>query len=65
MVILFVLLVAFGLLMVLKPGIVWQLTESWKSDDAAEPSELYLFATRLGGILCTLAGIGGVIAKFV
>lgn len=65
MIILFILLFLFGLLMIFRPATVWFLLESWKSNDATEPSDLYILSTRFGGILCTLAGAGGVIALFI
>ena len=48
---------ALGLLLFLKPGLVWKLTEQWKSYRADEPSDLYLLSTKLGGILFALLGI--------
>jgi hypothetical protein len=57
-----VILVFLGLVMLFKPPIIWTITESWKSNDAAEPSDLYLISTRFGGIIVTLAGLGGVLA---
>ncbi|MFR7831620.1 MAG: DUF6199 family natural product biosynthesis protein [Blautia wexlerae] len=30
----------------LKPGLIWKLTEEWKSYRADEPSEFYLKATK-------------------
>jgi hypothetical protein len=57
-----VLLVVLGLMMLFKPSIIWTITESWKSIDATEPSDLYVKSTRFGGIIVTLAGLGGVLA---
>jgi hypothetical protein len=57
-----VLLVILGLVMLFKPLIIWTITESWKSNDATEPSDLYIMSTRFGGIMVTLAGLGGVLA---
>ncbi|MEZ4728671.1 MAG: hypothetical protein R3E79_16175 [Caldilineaceae bacterium] len=57
-----ILLVLVGLLMILRPAIIWSITESWKSADATEPSDVYSWATRFGGILCTLAGLGAIVA---
>jgi hypothetical protein len=62
MIILAILLTLFGLLMLFQPTVIWTLTESWKSNDAAEPSDMYILSTRFGGLMCTLAGIGGIIA---
>jgi uncharacterized membrane protein len=65
MIILGVLLVLFGLLMLFKPTLIWLITESWKSDDATEPSDLYIWSTRFGGVMCTLAGIAAVLVWFL
>jgi hypothetical protein len=62
MLVLSVLLAAFGLLMTSKPAIVWSVMESWKSNGATEPSDFFLWSTRFGGVMCTLAGLGGIIA---
>lgn len=45
----YIVLIAIGLLMLLGPGAVWAVTESWKSSDGTEPSDLYIFSTRIGG----------------
>lgn len=52
---------ALGLLLFLKPGLVWKLTEQWKSYRADEPSDLYLLSTKLGGILFALLGIAMIV----
>ena len=53
-----------GFLMLLKPDIWWEITESWKSYDATEPSDFYIKGTRFGGGTFTLVGIAGIIAFF-
>ncbi|KIL35051.1 hypothetical protein SD71_15425 [Cohnella kolymensis] len=53
-------LLAVGLFMFFKPLLIWMITESWKSNDATEPSDLYIWSTRIGGVLFTLVGIGGI-----
>ncbi|MEK3917678.1 DUF6199 family natural product biosynthesis protein [Paenibacillus sp. FSL H7-0331] len=60
MIIVTVLLLLCGLLMLIRPAILWTITESWKSNDAAEPSDLYLWSTRFGGVMFTLVGLAGV-----
>jgi hypothetical protein len=52
----------FGLLMLIRPTLIWTITESWKSNDATEPSNMYILSSRLGGVICTLIGIGWIIA---
>ncbi|WP_407270188.1 DUF6199 family natural product biosynthesis protein [Radiobacillus sp. PE A8.2] len=63
MILLAIFVLAAGVLMLFKPSLVWEITESWKSNDGTEPSDFYIFSTRFGGVMCTLAGIGGVIAS--
>lgn len=62
MLILGIFLILVGLLMLIKPDIFWLITESWKSSDATEPTNLYIVSVRLGGVLFILFGIGGIIA---
>ena len=37
-----IIIFALGMFIFLKPGLIWKLTEEWKSYRADEPSELYL-----------------------
>lgn len=60
-----VLLAALGITMLVNPRFFFELTESWKYDGGAEPSSLFLFSTRFGGVMCTLAGICGIIVQFI
>lgn len=52
-----IIILALGMVMFLKPHIVWRLTEEWKSYGADEPSDLYLKSTKIGGILFALVGV--------
>jgi hypothetical protein len=36
-------ILSIGLLMTIRPDVVWTIKESWKSNDATEPSDFYLF----------------------
>ncbi len=56
------LVILVGLIMISKPNVFWLITESWKSNDATEPSPFYIWSTRFGGVMFLLAGIGGVVA---
>lgn len=49
----------------LKPGLIWKLTEEWKSYRADEPSEFYLKVTKIGGILFALFGIIMIMLPFI
>jgi hypothetical protein len=61
MVVLYVGMILAGLVMLVLPGQVWRLTEQWKSQDAAEPSALYLASTRCGGTVVTIVGVAGLL----
>ena len=52
--IVFILIGAAGLIC---PDLVWMITESWKTDGAAEPSDLYRFSTRFGGAAFAIVGV--------
>ena len=59
-------LIGIGITMLVKPQLVYELTETWKHDGGMYgPSRLYLWSTRFGGVMCTLAGICGVILPFL
>ncbi|PNT90255.1 DUF6199 family natural product biosynthesis protein [Clostridium thermosuccinogenes] len=60
-----IILFIVGLLMLIKPKIVWQITEQWKSYSAEEPSNFYIKSIRFGGVMFILAGIGSIIAFFL
>ncbi len=64
MIILSIILVLSGLLMIVKPDLVWMISESWKSTNAEGPSDLYVLSVRIGGCLCALAGLVGVVTFF-
>jgi hypothetical protein len=61
MFVLYFLLVIFGIFMLEKPTLIWSITEMWKSNNATEPSYFYSESIRFCGVMCTLAGIGGII----
>lgn len=50
-----------GIFVVIKPKIVYDLTQNWRNAKSAEPSQLYLFVTRIWGVLFILLGIAGLI----
>ena len=58
-------LVALGITMLVNPRLIFELTESWKHSGGTEPSEMFLRSTRFGGVMCTLAGICGLIVSFI
>ena len=56
---------ALGAFVFLKPGLVWELTEKWKSYRADEPSDFYLKSTKAGGILLALLGAMMIVLPWV
>lgn len=61
-----IVLIAIGIVMLAKPRLFFELTESWKHDGGAdEPSKLYVWSTRFGGVMFTLAGICGLLVPFL
>ncbi len=64
MLLLAIFLIAAGMLMLWKPAIVWNISEPWKSQNASEPSSLYLWSVRFGGLLCALIGLASALAYF-
>ena len=52
-----IIIFALGMFIFLKPGLIWKLTEEWKSYRADEPSEFYLKATKIGGALFAQASL--------
>ena len=60
-----VLFIALGVLMWKKPGIFFEITEGWKYDEAADPSDLFLYSARFGGVMFLIAGIAGIIIQFI
>jgi hypothetical protein len=60
-----ILLAVVGVVMLLKPGLIWRVTESWKSTDASEPSSMYVLSLRVGGVMFLLVGLGNVIVYFL
>ena len=62
-IVLFVILIFFGLFMIFAPGAVYELTELWKNRDKGEPSDSYIFWMRVRGIIVLLVSIGGIIGS--
>jgi len=54
-----------GVVMLLFPQFIYEVTESWKSYSAGEPSRLYIISIRFGGMCCLLVGIAGIISEFI
>ena len=57
------LLIGVGVFYLLRPDIVWTMTERWKSHRADEPSDLYAIMIRIGGAIVLLGGIALIILR--
>lgn len=51
--------------MLFRPAAIWRMRERWKSNDGTEPSDFYVATTRIGGGLCLLGGLAGIIASLL
>ena len=60
-IILGILVAIIGIVMLVNPKLFYDMTQSWKSDGATEPSKIFILETRLGGTLFLLVGIGGTV----
>ena len=60
-----ILVLLMGVVMLFFPQLVYDITQSWKSSSAGEPSQLYIIATRIGGVCCLLVGIAGIISVLI
>lgn len=58
-------LIALGIFMFMKPQIIWNLTEKWKSYRADEPSDLYCTSTKFGGVMFALCGLMMVVLPLI
>lgn len=54
-----------GITMFVKPKIIFTITENWKNSQNSEPSDLYIFSIRFGGIIVLLIGISSIIVQFI
>ncbi|MDQ1002566.1 hypothetical protein QFZ28_002966 [Neobacillus niacini] len=57
--------IIIGVLFIINPSFIWLITESRKSDDDTEPSRIYIWNTRFGGMILLIVGIGSVIVSFL
>jgi len=48
--------IIIGALLLIFPATYWLVAESWKSSDPTQPSDIYLFFTRVGGVAAMVLG---------
>ncbi len=53
-----------GLIMLISPRTVYQITESWKNNRDGEPSDLYKLTTRIEGGILLIVGIVLLVMRF-
>lgn len=53
-------LILFGLAAMIKPELIWKIDHYFTVKNG-EPTDLYLTLSRLGGILCLVIGVVGLI----
>lgn len=62
-------LIGLGVVMLVRPQLVYKLNEGWMYIDARKPPKpvmtVYLWATRFVGVMFILAGIGSLIGPFL
>ena len=60
-----ILFMILGVVMLRFPEFIYEITESWKSYSAGEPSDLYKLSTRIGGAAFILIGIAALVVQFL
>ena len=55
----------FGIMLLAKPRLFFDITESWKHTFSSEPSTLYIFSTRFGGVIVSIIGVACMIVYFL
>lgn len=60
-----ILFIGVGLIMLIKPQIIYYLFENSSNRISSEPSDLYIFSTRFGGVEHLLLGLACVIYFFL
>jgi len=63
-IILGIVFICIGFIMLIKPQIVFHITEDWKSDNNNEPSNLYIISTRFGGVMVLIVGLLAIVIQF-
>ena len=60
-----IVMLVIGICMLLRPDVIYRLTESWKNNFSDDPSRLYIISTRFGGVMFLLVGLLGTAAFFI
>lgn len=50
--------------MLIKPQIIFYITEKWKNSSNGEPSHLYIISIKFGGVMFLIIGFASIIIQF-
>lgn len=64
-IILAIIFLIFGFWMITVPWVLWWITESWRTKDAKEPSDLYIRTSKITGVLFMVFGVVNIVDIFV
>lgn len=56
-----IIFIIVGLVMLIKPQIVFHIVESWKYSSDTDPSDSYIVNTRIGGVAFLIIGVANII----
>lgn len=59
-----VIFVSIGFIMLIKPQIIFYITEKWKNSSNGEPSHLYIISIKFGGVMFLIIGFASIIIQF-
>lgn len=58
-----VIFLILGFIMIFAPKVFYDITQGWKNSSDAEPSHIFIFSTRFGGIMFIIVGIAALIIQ--
>ena len=50
-------LLIIGCVMLIKAKVMWKISEAWKTETNAVPTDLYMVIIRIGGCILVIGGI--------
>ena len=52
-----IMLIIAGIILVVAPSLVYDITQNWKNGNDSEPSDFYRITTRVQGVILVVVGI--------
>ncbi|MDF2944864.1 MAG: hypothetical protein K0S01_3722 [Herbinix sp.] len=52
-----IILLLIGLTMIINPKVIYKITDKWKSYFVTDPTGLYYFSVRIGGVIFIILGM--------